>query len=559
MEKYLNPAYRSHLDNPASTSAGESNIVTWATRSSFDMKSMSYLWKMVATALTVIACCFCQNASAQLTLRRGPRLRPINIRLPPETLRTAPHEKQTHIFMLPRACRKLPCAMRAKAQLQENGCSHVVVLDGLQMLRAHCGRTARLDVLRASQRFASIEVDHSISLVAFKAQAAPGSDDFRNFTHSLSAFSVIPRPAKKTTLLEDSSLHPVPVTESKSLPASVSRELTEPARAEAPEPSQTTTDTFESIELRGSLTPAARERMEVLEAGRRARFVSAGGCYPRAGAGTRIFVIDTGCRVTHEQFDGRVESYASPGSPYRSGDDDHGHGTHVAATIAGRDFGVARAAQITCIKALSGSNTGSSADVISAIDHVIGLKRAAAATSSAPAPFLMSISLGVRAPPAYSALDRAVSRAAAAGIVPIVAAGNAAHDACTFTPARARGAITVAALAGAQLASFSNTGVCVALAAPGVAVRSAYHAADDAYARSSGTSMAAPYVTGAAALVLGERPGLGAREVLRELRAVAAPPTGGVPVAAVRQVCTVAAGSRAAWRWQRWLEARRAA
>lgn len=448
--------------------------------------------------------------------------------------------------------------MRAKAQLEENGCTHAIVLDGLQMLRAHCGRNARMDVLRASPRFASIEIDHSISLVAFKARPAPGSWKFQNFNHTLSAFSVLPRRVSKEATPKAVSPDPAEAFASRSASAFTSKSVQKQKPVQKSAPSQATTDTFESIELRGSLTPAARERMEAIEAGRRARFVSSGKCYPRAGAGTRVFVIDTGCRATHEQLSGRVQSYASPGSPYRDGDDDHGHGTHVAATIAGRDFGIASAAQITCIKALSGSNTGSSADVISAIDHVIALKRAATAASSAPAPFLMSISLGVRAPPAYSALDRAVSRASAAGIVPVVAAGNAANDACTFTPARARGAITVAALAGAQLASFSNKGRCVALAAPGVAVRSAYHAADDAYARSSGTSMAAPFVTGAAALVLGERPALRPREVLRELRDAAAPAVGGVPVAAVRQVCTTAPGPRAAWRWQRWLAARAA-
>lgn len=201
----------------------------------------------------------------------------------------------------------------------------------------------------------------------------------------------------------------------------------------------------------------------------------------------------------------------------------------MAATIAGRDFGIAPSAQITCIKALSGANTGSSTDVISAIDHVISLK------ASSSAPTIISISLGVAAPAAYTALDRAVTRAAVAGITAVVAGGNAAGDACTFTPARAPGAVTVAALAGEGLASFSNAGRCVDVAAPGVAVRSAYHEGDGAYASSSGTSMAAPFVSGVAALVLGEAPRMRPREVLREIRRATEREVEGIPVLAVRR------------------------
>lgn len=261
-------------------------------------------------------------------------------------------------------------------------------------------------------------------------------------------------------------------------------------------------------------------------------------CYPRRGAGTRIFVIDTGCRASHEQLRGRVQTLASPGSPYKNGNDDHGHGTHVAATIAGRDFGVAKSAKVTCIKALSNTNSGSSKDVVAAINHVIFLKEKEYRNpTERPEAFLMSISLGVKAPKSYSALDRAVGRAARAGIVPIIAAGNMAGDACTFTPARAPGAITVGALAGQKkLASFSNRGKCVAMVAPGVSIRSAYHNADWSYARSSGTSMAAPHISGIAALILGERPGLRPRDVLREMQRDTRT-IDGISVAKVHQVC----------------------
>lgn len=244
----------------------------------------------------------------------------------------------------------------------------------------------------------------------------------------------------------------------------------------------------------------------------------AGRCSGTRGRGVTVYVIDTGCRTTHGELAGRAVAVAAPGSSYRSGSDDHGHGTHVAATIAGSRFGIASQARLVCIKALSERNEGRSTDVIAGVQmairmHRAGLQRGLRGNG------VVSISLGVRAPRRYWALDRALEEARRHGLVGVVAAGNAGGDACEFTPARARAAITVAATGkDGTLAKFSNRGRCVTVAAPGVHVWSATTGADDQYGRSSGTSMAAPFVSGLVALLLGNEPGLRMEEVARRLR-----------------------------------------
>ncbi|GAB0490730.1 hypothetical protein MMPV_001967 [Pyropia vietnamensis] len=329
----------------------------------------------------------------------------------------------------------------------------------------------------------------------------------------------------------------------------------------------------------------------------------AGRCYPAAGEGVHVFVLDTGCRPGHEQLHPRATVAAAPGSPYASGLDDFGHGTHVASIIAGRDLGIAPRSRVTCIKALSATNDGSSADVISAIRVVT-----AWAIAHPRSPVVMSVSLGVAASRWFTALDGAINGAYHAGVLPVISAGNAGRDACAFTPARAAHALTVAALdsgeggewlgwgatrpngtsalaegwkggqgaagaavdipahvagtavvplvpsssaaatvAGAlpagsvpslplpssathsapRLAPFSNRGRCVSLAAPGVDIWSAHNAADNAYAMASGTSMAAPHVSGLAALIWAENPAASVRAVRAALLAGSVPVGGG--------------------------------
>jgi subtilisin family serine protease len=179
---------------------------------------------------------------------------------------------------------------------------------------------------------------------------------------------------------------------------------------------------------------------------------------------------------------------------------------------------MAPAANLTCIKAMSGTFAGSSRSIVSAIDHVVELKKRWTHSSASTPAFMLSVSLGVKAPPEYAAVDAAISRAAIAGVIPVVAAGNGGHDACSFTPARAAGAITVGALnSDNRLAAFSNRGQCVLVAAPGEHITGASNTADTTYSIRSGTSTAVPYVTALIALKLGERPHLSPFDVVRGL------------------------------------------
>lgn len=238
-------------------------------------------------------------------------------------------------------------------------------------------------------------------------------------------------------------------------------------------------------------------------------------CTRNRGRGVIVYIIDTGCRATHEQL---AHTYphlkVSPTAPFANASDDNGHGTHVAATIAGRDFGLAPEVRLVCIKALSSQNEGRARDVASAIRHVLR-------THPRDVPGILSISLGARAPKGYTKLDEMINKAASVGLIPVIAAGNSGISACTYTPARADQAVTVgAATRGGRLAGFSNWGACVGVLAPGVRIWSAWGGGDGLYARASGTSMAAPYVAGLVALALGDGLVSGVVGVKRMLREV---------------------------------------
>lgn len=255
-------------------------------------------------------------------------------------------------------------------------------------------------------------------------------------------------------------------------------------------------------------------------------------CSTHAGEGVTVYVIDTGCRSSHEQLKGRVHTMVAPGSAYMSGEDDHGHGTHVAATIGGRDFGLAPRASLVCIKALSERNEGSAHDVVAGVQLAMHLHRARRG------PGVISISLGGRAGRRKTALDAAADAAAGAGLSFVVAAGNAAADACAFTPGRARMAITVAAVdERGSVAPFSNAGGCVSVGAPGVRVWSAVADGDGAYGMSSGTSMAAPFVSGLVALLVGDSGRRRTATVRRWLRQIGLAGDDGVPVVSASHFC----------------------
>lgn len=209
-----------------------------------------------------------------------------------------------------------------------------------------------------------------------------------------------------------------------------------------------------------------------------------------SGDGVHVYVIDTGIRQSHGDFDG---SRAVPFLDLFGGDsgDTQGHGTHVAGTIGGKTFGVAKRAHLHAVRTLDDFGYAPWSDIIQAIDSVIIKHRK---------PAIINLSLGG---PTFEQVDTAVQKAVRAGITVVVAAGNSGADACNTSPAREPLAITVGATAETdRLASFSNHGRCVDILAPGEAIISSSHADDQQSTSMDGTSMAAPHVAGAAALFL---------------------------------------------------------
>lgn len=217
--------------------------------------------------------------------------------------------------------------------------------------------------------------------------------------------------------------------------------------------------------------------------------------YSASGKGVHAYIIDTGIRVTHSEFGGRAQVDFDAMSDGQKGIDCNGHGTHVAGTVGGQTFGVAKDVSLHAVRVLGCDGSGSTAGVISGVDWV-------AANRQLPAVANMSLGGGKS-----QALDDAVGRAIAAGVTFVVAAGNESQDACNRSPARSPQAITVGATDGSdKRASFSNWGTCVDLFAPGQQITSAWLTDDTATRVLSGTSMATPHVTGLAALVLERNP-----------------------------------------------------
>ncbi|MEV0603047.1 S8 family serine peptidase [Streptomyces sp. NPDC050315] len=214
--------------------------------------------------------------------------------------------------------------------------------------------------------------------------------------------------------------------------------------------------------------------------------------YPdAAGEGVTAYVIDTGVRVSHKDFEDRATSGFDAVDGDDNADDGNGHGTHVAGTIAGAAHGVAKKAKIVAVRVLDDQGSGTTEQVVAGIDWV---------TKNHKGPSVANMSLGGGAD---EALDAAVQKAIDAGVTFGVAAGNESTDAGQGSPSRVKDAITVAASdKDDKQADYSNFGSVVDIYAPGSDITSDWNEGDDATNTISGTSMATPHVVGAAAVYL---------------------------------------------------------
>jgi len=220
---------------------------------------------------------------------------------------------------------------------------------------------------------------------------------------------------------------------------------------------------------------------------------------PNQGASVHAYSIDTGIRITHTDFGGRASYGINAVTPANPPDDNNGHGSHTSGTIGGTTYGVAKQVKLVAVKVCTGFGTCPTNAIVTGVNWVT-------ANAIHPAVANMSLGGGINA-----AIDAAVTSSIASGVVYAVAAGNNNADACTTSPAHVPTAITVAASgdgAGVPPASidlranFSNFGTCVDIFAPGTNILSAWNSSNTATNIISGTSMATPHVTGAAALYL---------------------------------------------------------
>jgi subtilisin family serine protease len=210
----------------------------------------------------------------------------------------------------------------------------------------------------------------------------------------------------------------------------------------------------------------------------------------------QAFVVDTGILASHQDFGGRVGPGMTAINDGFGTSDCNGHGTHVAGTIGGAQWGVAKRVNLVPVRVLDCAGSGSWSGVIAGLDWV--------AAQTALRPAVANLSLGG----GYSkTVNAAVAGAVAKGVIVVVAAGNSATDACTASPASEPSALTVGATGSNDArASYSNYGTCLDLFAPGSGITSAWYTGPAATNTISGTSMASPHVAGAAALVLASNP-----------------------------------------------------
>ncbi|KAL3758810.1 hypothetical protein ACHAWU_001382 [Discostella pseudostelligera] len=243
----------------------------------------------------------------------------------------------------------------------------------------------------------------------------------------------------------------------------------------------------------------------------------------QSATGVRVFILDTGVQSTHQEFTGMI-STANAWTAYTDPfTDEYGHGTHVAGTACGLNYGVASNCVICPVQVLSSTGSGFNSDVIAGINFVVGKCKGAAFRC------VINMSLGSGT---NSQLNAAVNGAVSNGVVVVVAAGNDAKDACNYSPASAADAITVGSTTDKDEKSpFSNIGNCVDVYAPGSDIISASSSSNTGSKTLSGTSMASPHVAGMAAAILSQNPSLTPKQVRDSIvnKALMKPSTSTIP------------------------------
>jgi len=233
------------------------------------------------------------------------------------------------------------------------------------------------------------------------------------------------------------------------------------------------------------------------------------------GKGVTAYIVDTGIYVANTDFQGRAV-FGFKASPTWSNTDANGHGTHVASTVGGKLYGIAKNVNLVAVKVLGDNGSGSNSGVIAGIDYVAEQRQSTGKPSTA------NLSLGGGKSVAVNA---AVDGAVAGGTTFVVAAGNDNSDACNYSPASAPDAITVGATDTADQgvteidvrSTFSNYGRCVDIFGPGTLIKAAWIGSTTATRTISGTSMASPHVCGVASLFLGDASSSTPAQIFRQM------------------------------------------